>query len=140
MKKLHIVALVVIAAVIAILISQLGNFSTYESIASAKAKVGKTVTVIAKLNKNTLQYDPIKNPNYLTFSVTDTLGNSMNVAYYFEKPQDIEKSERIVLKGKMDENGVFQIREQNGILLKCPSKYKDNPNALKEDNRSVKAL
>lgn len=140
MKKLHIVALVVIATVIAILISQVGNFSTYESIASAKAKVGKTVTVIAKLDTQSLQYDPIKNPNYLTFRVTDSLGNSMNVAYYFEKPQDIEKSERIVLKGKMDGNGIFQIREQDGILLKCPSKYKDNPNALKDNNGSVKAL
>ena len=141
MKKIHIVALVVIAAVIALLISQLGNFSTYETIASAKAKPGKTVTVIAKLEKQTLQYDPVKNPNYLTFQVVDTLGNTMNVAYYFEKPQDIEKSERIVLKGKMDNNGIFQIRDQSGILLKCPSKYKDNPNALKDDNVvSAKAM
>jgi cytochrome c-type biogenesis protein CcmE len=43
MKKIHIVALVVIAAVIAVLLSQLGNFSTYETIASAKEKAGKTV-------------------------------------------------------------------------------------------------
>ncbi|MDE1191403.1 MAG: cytochrome c maturation protein CcmE [Arachidicoccus sp.] len=134
MKKIHIVALVVIAAVIALLISQLGNFSTYETIASAKAKQGKTVTIIAKLNKQTLQYDPVKNPNYLTFDVSDTTGNIMKVVYYFEKPQDMEKSERIVLKGKMDHNGVFQIRDQTGILLKCPSKYKDNPNALKNDD------
>ncbi|ANI89507.1 hypothetical protein A9P82_09525 [Arachidicoccus ginsenosidimutans] len=134
MKKLHIVALVVIAAVIALLISQLGTFSTYETIASAKTKIGKTVTVIAKLDKQTLQYDPIKNPNYLTFDVTDTLGNTMKVAYYYEKPQDMEKSERIVLKGKMDNNGIFQIKDQSGILLKCPSKYKDNPNALKDED------
>lgn len=139
MKKLHIVALVVIAVVIALLISQLGSFSTYETVASAKAKMGKTVTVIAKLDKQTVKYDPIRNPNYLTFQVEDTLGNKMNVAYYFEKPTDMEKSERIVLKGKMDQNGVFQIKEQSGILLKCPSKYKDNPNAIKE-SLSAKAV
>lgn len=133
MKKLNIVVLVVIAVVIALLISQLGDFSTYETVASAKVKEGKTVTVIAKLDKATVKYDPIKNPNFLTFQVTDTLGNTMNVAYYYEKPTDMEKSERIVLKGKMDKNGVFQIRDQSGILLKCPSKYKDNPNALKEN-------
>ncbi|UAY54039.1 cytochrome c maturation protein CcmE domain-containing protein [Arachidicoccus terrestris] len=133
MKKLNIVVLVVIAIVIALLISQLGDFSTYETIKSAQAKEGKTVTVIAKLDKNTVNYDPVKNPNYLTFQVTDTLGDRMPVAYYFEKPTDMEKSERIVLKGKMDKEGIFQIREQSGILLKCPSKYKDNPNAMKED-------
>ncbi len=133
MKKLHIVILVVIGAVIALLISQMGSVSTYETIASAKEKQGKIVTVIAKLDKESLVYDPVKNPNYLTFTAIDTLGASMNVAYYFEKPQDIEKSERIVLKGQMDDEGTFQIRDQRGILLKCPSKYKDDPNALPED-------
>lgn len=133
MKKLHIVILVVIGAVIALLVSQMGNVSTYETIASAKQKKGKTVTVIAKLDKSSLEYDPITNPNYLTFLAEDTLGEKMNVVYYFEKPTDIEKSERIVLKGQMDDNGIFQIRNQRGILLKCPSKYKDDPNALPEN-------
>ena len=133
MKKLNIVVLVVIAVVIALLISQLGDFSTYETIKSARAKESKTVTVIAKLDKNTLKYDPVKNPNYMTFQVIDTLGDRMPVAYYYEKPTDMEKSERIVLKGKMDKDGIFQIREQSGILLKCPSKYKDDPNAMKQD-------
>lgn len=132
MKKIHIVALVVIGVVIAILISQLGDFSTYETINSAKAKAGKTVTVIAKLDTSSLKYDPVKNPNYLTFQVSDTLGNKMNVAYYYEKPMDMEKSERIVLKGKM-ENGIFQIRDQRGILIKCPSKYKDDPRAARNN-------
>lgn len=132
MKKIYIVALVVIAVVIALLISQLGNFSTYETIATAKAKPGKTVTVIAKLDTATMEYDPIKNPNYLAFQVQDTLGSRMNVVYHFEKPMDMEKSERIVLKGKM-ENGVFQIRDQSGILIKCPSKYKDDPKAARNN-------
>ncbi len=132
MKKIYIVALVVIAVVIALLISQLGNFSTYETIATAKAKPGKIVTVIAKLDTATMDYDPIKNPNYLAFEVQDTLGSRMNVVYHFEKPMDMEKSERIVLKGKM-ENGVFQIRDQSGILIKCPSKYKDDPKAARNN-------
>lgn len=132
MKKLHIVILVVIGVIIALLISQMGNVSTYETISSAKEKKGKTVTVIAKLDKSSLSYNPALNPNYLTFTAVDTLGNKMQVAYYFEKPQDIEKSERIVLKGQMDDAGIFQIKDQRGILLKCPSKYKDDPNALPE--------
>jgi len=132
MKKIYIVALVVIAVVIALLISQLGNFSTYETIASAKAKPGKSVTVIAKLDTASMQYDPVKDPNFLAFQVEDTLGARMNVVYHFEKPIDMEKSERVVLKGKM-ENGVFQIRDQSGILIKCPSKYKDDPKAARNN-------
>ena len=128
MKKIHIVALAVIAVVIAILLSQLGNLSSYETIASAKAKPGKTVTIIAKLDPSTIQYDQVKDPNHLAFQVTDTLGEKMSVIYYYEKPMDMEKSERVVLKGKM-ENGTFQIRDRQGILIKCPSKYKDDPKA-----------
>ena len=68
----------------------------------------------------------------MAFSVQDTLGGQMHVVYHFEKPMDMEKSERIVLKGKM-ENGVFQIRDQSGILIKCPSKYKDDPKAARNN-------
>ncbi len=131
MKKSHIAALILISITIGVLISMITDVTGYETIASAKQKEGKTVTVIAKLDKRTVEYDPAKNPNYLTFEATDTLGDRMKVAYYYEKPYDMEKSERVVLKGKM-ENGIFQIHDQKGILIKCPSKYKDDPNAAKQ--------
>ncbi len=123
MKKTHIIALVLIAVAIATLISFMGNVTTYETIASAKQKPGKFVNLIAKMDKNQpLNYDPVKNPNYLTFTALDTLGHSIQVVYHNSKPTDMEKSERLVLKGKV-EDGVFECKE---ILLKCPSKYKDD--------------
>jgi len=103
----------------------MGDVTTYETIASAKEKEGKMVTVVAKMTPGSLQYNPITNPNFVGFEAVDSLGYTMKVAYYYEKPTDMEKSERIVLKGKI-ENGVFQIRDKQGILLKCPSKYKDD--------------
>ena len=125
MKKTHIIALVLIAVAIAALISFMGDVTTYETIASAKQKPGKFVHLIAKMDKTRpLNYDPVKNPNYLTFTALDTLGNSIQVVYRNAKPTDMEKSERLVLKGKV-ENGVFECKD---ILLKCPSKYKDDAN------------
>jgi hypothetical protein len=128
-KRTHIVILVFIATAIGVLISFMGNLSTYETIASARQKEGKTVTIIAKLdNSEPIEYDAQKNPNFTSFHVTDTLGNKAKVVYYYEKPFDMEKAERIVLSGKM--NGeVFEIRKKDGILIKCPSKYKDDPKA-----------
>ena len=131
MKKLHIVLLVAIAAVIAVLVSMMGDLSTYETLASARQKEGKTVTVVTKLDKsvpNPIQYDPSKNANLTSFHVVDSLGNKARVLYYFEKPMDMEKSDRIVLKGKM-KGDVFEITQKDGILIKCPSKYKDDPKA-----------
>lgn len=126
MKKLHIVLLILILASVAVLVSFMGNLSTYETIASAKQKPGKTVTIIAHIDKaQPIDYDPAKDPNYLSFHITDTLGNMARVVYHAEKPYDLEKAERITLKGKM-EGDVFQVAN-GGILLKCPSKYKDDP-------------
>lgn len=125
MKKTHIVALVLIAVAIATLISFMGDVTTYETVSSAKQKPGKYVNLIAKMDKSKpMNYDPVKNPNYLTFTALDTLGNTIQVVYHNSKPTDMEKSERLVLKGKV-ENGVFECKD---ILLKCPSKYKDDAN------------
>jgi cytochrome c-type biogenesis protein CcmE len=133
MKRVHIITLVFIAAAIAVLISFMGDLSSYETIASAKQKEGKTVTIIAKLdNSQPVDYDPVRNPNYLSFHISDTLGNKAQVVYHYEKPYDMEKAERIVLKGKM-KSGVFEITRKDGILIKCPSKYKDDPNVAKKN-------
>lgn len=133
MKKLHIILLVFIAVAIGVLVSFMGDLSTYETIASARQKEGKSVTIIAKLdNSQPMEYDPAKNPNYLSFHISDTLGNKARVVYYYEKPYDMEKAERIVLKGKM-KGDVFEITQKDGILIKCPSKYKDDPEAAKKN-------
>lgn len=133
MKKVQIIILVAIAVAVATLISFMGNLSTYETIASARQKPGKTVTIIAHLDsKLPIEYDPVKNPNYVSFHITDTLGSTVKVVYHFEKPYDLEKAERITLKGKMN-GDVFDISRKDGILLKCPSKYKDDPNAAKKE-------
>jgi len=129
MKKLHILILLCIAVTIAVLISFMTDLSTYETIASAKQKNGKSVTIIARLdNSKPIEYNPRINPNYVSFHVVDSLGNNAKVVYHYEKPYDMEKAERIVLKGKMT-GDVFEITSKDGILIKCPSKYKDDPKA-----------
>lgn len=125
MKKTEIIILVLIAASIAVLVSFMGNLTTYETIESAKQKEGKSVKLVVKLKPNSVEYDAIKNPNYLKFTAVDTLGNMVDVIYHDAKPTDMEKSERIVLNGKMQKNQF----ECKSILLKCPSKYKDDLNA-----------
>jgi cytochrome c-type biogenesis protein CcmE len=129
MKKTEILILVLIAVSIAILVSFMGNLTTYETIASAKQKDGKSVKLVVKLQPNSVEYDAIKNPNYLKFTAVDTLGNTVKVIYHDAKPTDMEKSERIVLNGKM-KGEEFECKS---ILLKCPSKYKDDLNAASKN-------
>jgi cytochrome c-type biogenesis protein CcmE len=130
MKRTHIIVLVGIAALIVGLLSYSADFSTYDSINSAKNKPGKFVHIIAKMDKTQpVEYDAIKNPNYLTFYAVDSLGGQTKVVFHNSKPTDLEKSERLVMKGKMQADHF----ECSDILLKCPSKYKDDKEQLQKD-------
>ena len=129
MKTFHIFILVGIAVAIGALLMYSADFSTYDTIESARKKPGKYVHLIAKLDKNQpVLYDAIKDPNYLTFYAVDSIGTSTKVIYRNAKPAELEQSERIVLKGKM-KGDVF---ECDNILLKCPSKYKDDKKQLEK--------
>jgi cytochrome c-type biogenesis protein CcmE len=126
MKKLHIILLVAVAVAIAVMISFTTDLTTYDTIASAQAKPGKYVHLIAKLDKDApIEFDPVSNPNYCAFTVIDSLGATTKVISAKPKPADLELSERVVLKGRMQEDG-FHCED---ILLKCPSKYKDDMDA-----------
>ncbi|HEV2833083.1 MAG TPA: cytochrome c maturation protein CcmE [Hanamia sp.] len=129
MKTSSIIILVAIAAAIGALLMYSVDFSTYDTIGSAKEKQGQYVHMIAKLDKSKpIQYDAIKDPNYLSFYAVDSLGSSTQVIYRNTKPAELEQSERVVLKGKM-QGDVF---ECDNILLKCPSKYKDDRKQLEK--------
>ena len=130
MKKTHIAILIGIAVLIGCLLAYSVDFSTYDTIDSAKMKQGKFVHLIAKLDiSHPLEYEPAKNPNYLSFYAIDSLGGTTKVIYRNSKPADLEKSERIVMKGNMQKDH-FECKE---ILLKCPSKYKDDKEKLEKD-------
>ncbi|MBX7227382.1 MAG: cytochrome c maturation protein CcmE [Chitinophagales bacterium] len=123
MKKTHILALVMVAVLIGVLVSLLGNFSRYEDFNSRAAKKGNEIVVAGKLVKEKpLQYNPLKDPNYFSFYIADEKGNQRMVEYKGAKPRDIERSEKIVVTGHM-EGEVFKASK---ILMKCPSKYVEN--------------
>jgi cytochrome c-type biogenesis protein CcmE len=141
MNKTHIILLILIVGAIAALISLMPKggaemLSSYETIATAKEKAGKYVHVVARLDKTQpIDYDAINNPNHLSFTAIDTVGGKVKVVYNNAKPENLEHSERLVMKGKM--NG--EVFECNEILMKCPSKYTDDPTRIQESiNKNTK--
>lgn len=130
MKKIHIILLVFIAIAIVVLVSFMGSLTTYDTIATAKEKEGKFVHLIARLDKTKpIEYDAVNNPNYLVFTAVDSLGGSVKVVYHNAKPDHLEMTDRLVLKGAM-EKGHFECKE---IMMKCPSKYKDDMKAAEKN-------
>lgn len=127
MKKSHIFILVLIAAAIAVIVSSFGEFSTYETFASASEKSGETIHVVGYLDTSKTQhYDPIKDPNHFTFFAKDKQGEIHQVIFRGAKPQDFERSEQLVMKGYM-KDGTFHCAQ---IQMKCPSKYENDQIAV----------
>lgn len=123
MKRTHIIALVFVAVLVGSLTVMLGNsFSRYENFESSYAKKGKEFTVVGYLNKEKgIEYNPTVDPNKFSMYVLDDQKVEKKVIVLKAVPRDIEKSEKIVITGKM--NG--DVFEASDILLKCPSKYKN---------------
>lgn len=128
MKKINIIALVVIAAVMAGILSMVGDFSSYQTFASAEEKPGKDFQIIGILDtmNHKMEYDPIKDPNHFTFYAKDESGVTKKVVFSGTKPQDFERSERLTMTGRM-EGGEFKCSK---ILMKCPSKYNNDQVAI----------
>lgn len=122
MKKLHILAIIIIAVAIGVIFVSLKNTSTYADFAEAMSNPDKEYHVVGKLDKNAPQvYEPTVNPDEFMFKMVDNKGVEQQVVLHKSKPQDFDKSEQIVLIGKMHD-GAFHAKD---ILMKCPSKYND---------------
>ena len=119
MKKSSIAGMIIIAIAISVIISTYADSSTYGSFSDAR-KTETELHVVGQLNKEkALFYNPIQDANYFSFYLKDNDGKECKVVFSGSKPQDFERSEQIVLTGKMIGNEFHASK----ILMKCPSKY-----------------
>ena len=130
MKKIYIIAGVLILAGIGLLISAAGDMSTYSTFHQA-IQSGSKVKVVGQLAKDReIYYNPTEDANYFSFYVTDQEGDVRKVILRGAKPQDFELSEQIVVTGEMA-GEEFLASE---LLMKCPSKYKDEEVFLQKES------
>jgi cytochrome c-type biogenesis protein CcmE len=127
MKRSYIIALIVIALSVGAIMLSIADSSTYATFATAAENPLRTYHVIGKVNfdKN-FEYNPQQDANRFSFYMTDSIGAEKKVVYHNAKPQDFEKSEQIVVVGKM--NGADFTAEQ--VLMKCPSKYTEETKSM----------
>lgn len=108
-------------AAIYLLTTATKDLTVYASFADASESGRKAKIAGQLVQTKEMYYNPEKDPNYFSFYVRDADGEERKVVLLSEKPQDFEMSEQIVLTGKM--KGEEFIASE--VLLKCPSKYKD---------------
>jgi cytochrome c-type biogenesis protein CcmE len=122
MKRIHIILIVLIAVAIGAIFTTLNNTSTYADFEQAANEPDSEFHVVGKFVKDKeAVFAPEINPNLFAFYMVDNKGMERKVLLHKSKPQDFERSEQIVLIGKM-QGEEFHASE---ILMKCPSKYND---------------
>ncbi len=127
MNRSVIIAFILIIAGITVFLSASQDVSTYANFAQAAS--GDKVKVVGQLAKDKpMEYDAENNPNQFSFYMKDDKGVVKQVILHQPKPQDFEMSEQIVVTGKLH-NDIFNANE---ILMKCPSKYKNEEIAVRE--------
>jgi len=128
MKKIHVVAIIIIAIAFGVIVTSLSNNSTYASFKEATDHPDNTYHVVGKLDKSKpFLYDPHLNANLFTFYMVDKDGAERKIMLEKPKPDDFEQSDQIVVIGKSPNNGEFEAKD---VLMKCPSKYKANSASL----------
>ncbi len=120
MKKIHIVSFIMLAAGIFLFISASKDTGTFHTFTQA-LKSESPIKISGQLSKDKeIYYNPEKDPNYFSFFMKDSEGIEKQVVLLNKKPQDFERSETIVLTGNMVDDKFMA----TDMLLKCPSKYK----------------
>jgi cytochrome c-type biogenesis protein CcmE len=129
MKKSYIILGAILIAAVGIIYWSVSNAGSFASFKEASESPGREFQVAGVLNKDKeMVYDPTVNTDLFTFYMVDKKGNECKVNYKGSKPQDFERSEEVVIHGKMEGN-VFMAHK---ILMKCPSKYNDAGSEFKE--------
>ena len=117
-----------IVAGIGYLITASSDVSTYANFEDARGNSNVKVAGFLEKSKP-IVYDPNVDANSTSFYMKDKKGEVMQVIYSDSKPQDFEMSESLVVTGKMVDDKFMA----SDILLKCPSKYKDQEVMLRNN-------
>lgn len=130
MKRAHILGLSIIAVAIVIIITSIGDASTYESFSTAKSMAlnGKTeaIHVVGQLKKGQNgEVEGIElgeDKTSFIFIMVDNDGKEQQVYYNEPVPADFTRSEQVVVIGTYKTKEMFVAEK---ILMKCPSKYQE---------------
>ena len=134
MRKSAIIGLITIAICVCFLVSLNADTSSYSTFSEA-ARDSREFHVMGFWAKEKgIQYDARTDANRFAFYMKDEKGAVNKVIYNGTKPQDFERSEKLVLIGEM-KSGTFYASK---ILMKCPSKYNNNLVEVKQDGKVEK--
>jgi len=121
-----------VVTAIVLLTTAIKDTTTYATFEDA-LNSGTRVKIAGQLSKDKeMVYQPEVNPDLFTFYIKDRNGEEKKVVLQAARPQDFELSEQIVVTGEMRGDEFWA----SDMLLKCPSKYKDEEIYIRSEKES----
>lgn len=121
MKPKVVIGVIAIVAFTSLLMYNFGNsISTYVNFEEAESR---SVSHVIGTWDNSEPHGFSRESMQFSFHMKDQEGNSRRVVYPRPKPNNFEQATQLVVIGEM-RNGIFHANE---MLMKCPSKYNENP-------------
>jgi cytochrome c-type biogenesis protein CcmE len=121
MKPKLIIGIISIVLFTSLLMYNFGNsISTYVNFEQAE---GRSTSHVVGTWDNTQDYGFSRETMQFSFHMQDQDGNVRRVVYSKPKPNNFEQATQLVVIGEL-RNNVFYANE---MLMKCPSKYNENP-------------
>ncbi|HRD06890.1 MAG: cytochrome c maturation protein CcmE [Saprospiraceae bacterium] len=130
MNKTTILALLMIVAAAVIFMNASKDVSTYANFNEAITSGSRVKVVGVLAREKPMEYNPEKNPNIFKFYMKDNKGEERQIVLSKAKPQDFERTEQIVVTGSMKGEDFYA----DEILVKCPSKYKQEEITLRKSS------
>ncbi len=126
-KRIGIFIAAILLLIVAILSLSDDVMTPYVTVVEAREKAGQLVQVIGELDESI----PLKHTEKeFYYTIVDEKNVRMNVVYAGVKPQNFERADQIVSRGKYDTGKNLFVADR--ILVKCPSKYvEQNPDRVK---------
>jgi cytochrome c-type biogenesis protein CcmE len=122
MKTSHLIIIIILVAAIAVIISTVYKSDTYSDFKEAAEDPAREVQIIGTLMREKAVVADTLMGSRLSFFMKDDKGMPAKVVYNGSKPQDFDKLQQVVVIGNW-EDSIFRA---SSLLLKCPSKYKEN--------------
>jgi cytochrome c-type biogenesis protein CcmE len=63
----------------------------------------------------------------LAFAITDESGKQLPIVFYGPRPDNFQRAAEAIVEGELLADGSFQA---NTLLLKCPSRYEEEPEEI----------
>lgn len=128
--KFIIGGLLVIGLVIVLIVQATMSTGAYyltvnELATKGPEMVGERVRVSGTVVENSENWQPKEMT--LSFAITDESGEQLPIVFYGPRPDNFQRAAEAIVEGELMSDGSFKA---NTLLLKCPSRYEEEPEEI----------